>query len=162
MFQKAADLSPGDWAAIARLAAAQQEYGLAALAKSNYRRAIELGADDPDVFNNLAYLEAESGTDLDDALGLSQRALFRSPGNSQYADTVGFIYLKKHDNANALQVFQTLAERFPNDPAFRYHLALALLESGKREQGERELRTAVAADPSLADNATVRHLLGPN
>ena len=162
MFQKAADLAPSDWAAMARLAAAQQESGLAAQAKANYRHAIELGADDPDVFNNLAYLEAESGTDLDDALALSQRALFRSPGNSQYADTVGFIYLKKHDNANALQVFQTLAERFPNDPAFRYHLALALLESGKREQGERELRTAVAADPSLADNATVRHLLGTN
>jgi len=162
LFQTAADLAPADWRAVGRLAAAQQASGLTIQAKASYRRALELGGDDPDLFNNLAYLEADAGADLDDALALSQKALSKSPGNSQYADTVGFIYLKKHDNASALQVFQTLLKRFPNDAGFRYHLALALLQSGKREQGEHELRTAVAADPSLADEARVRRLLGQN
>ena len=162
MFQRAADLAPTDWRALGRLGAAQQASSLAARAEATYRRAIELGADDADLFNNLAYLEADAGTNLDEALTLSQKALSRSPGNSEYADTVGYIYLKKHNNAAALQIFQTILKRFPNDAGFRYHLALALLQSGKREQGEHELRTAVAANPSLADEARLRQILGHN
>ncbi len=162
MFQRAVDLAPNNWRALGRLAAVQQESGLGALAKNNYRRAIQLGADEPDLLNNLAYLEADTGTELDDALELVQKALSKSPGNSQYADTAGFIYLKKRDTASALQIFQTLSRRFPNDASFRYHLALALLQSGNRTQGEHELRSAVAADPSLADPARVRSLLGQN
>jgi len=162
MFQKAADLAPTDWHAVGRLAAAQQALGLATRAEATYRRAIELGADDAGVFNNLAYLEADTGTNLDEALTLSQKALSRSPGNSEFADTVGYIYLKKHNNTAALQIFQTILKRFPNDAGFRYHLALALLQSGKREQGEHELRTAVAADPSLADEARLKQILGHN
>lgn len=153
MFQKALDLSPHDWKAMGRLAAVQQQSGLRSQAEANYRRALALGGDDPDLLNNLAYLEAESGTDLDDALALCQKALSRSPGNFEYADTVGFIYLKKHDTASALHIFQTLSKRFPNDAGLHYHLALALLQSGNRAQGEQELRAAVAADPSLADQA---------
>lgn len=149
MFQKAADLAPGDWRALGRLASAQQESGQRPQAQANYRHALELGGDDPDLFNNLAYLETEMGSNFDDALALAQKALSRSPGNPQYADTMGFIYLKKRDTASALHIFQTLSNRYPHDAGFRYHLALALLQSGNRAQGEQELRTAVAADPAL-------------
>ena len=162
MFQKAVDLAPNDWKALGRLAGAQQESGLQSQAKAGYRRALALGADDPDLLNNLAYLEAETGSDLDGALALVQKALSAAPSNSQYADTVGYIYLKKRDTASALQVFQSLCNRYPNDAGFRYHFALALLQSGNRSQGEHELRSAVAADPSLADEARVRSLLRGN
>lgn len=162
MLQRALDLAPGDWRAATRLGAVQQASGLASQAKASYRHAIELGGDDPDLFNNLAYIEADAGSDLEEAMALSQKALAKSPSNSQYADTVGFIYFKKGDTATALQIFQALSRKYPNDAGFRYHLALALLKSGHRAQGEHELRTAVAADPSLADAARVRNLLGRN
>jgi len=150
-------LSPNDWRAVGRLAMAQQQSGLRSQAKISYRHAMDLGADDPDFFNNLAYLEAEMGSDLDDALALIQKALSRSPANFQYADTAGFVYLKKGEKTTALHIFQSLSTRFPKDAGFRYHLALALLETGNRAQGEQELRTALAADPSLADQAKVRN-----
>jgi hypothetical protein len=50
---------PTDWRAIGRVAA-QQESGLAARTEATYHRAVELGADDPDLFKNLAYLDADS------------------------------------------------------------------------------------------------------
>ena len=162
MFQKTVDMSSGDWRAIGRLAAVQEEAGMTSAAKANYRRALALGGDDPDLLNNLAYLEADTGSDMDAALALVQKALSRSPENSQYADTAGFIYLKRRDTAAALQIFQSLSKRFPNEAGYRYHLALALLQSGNRAQGEHELRAAVAADPSLADEGRVRSLLGGN
>ncbi len=162
MFQRAFELAPHDWMAATRLGVVQQSAGQSPLAKGSYRRALDLGGDDPDLLNNMAYLEAESGTDLEEAMSLDQKALARSPGNSQYMDTAGFIYLQKGDTATALQIFQTLSHKNPNDAGFRYHLALALLKSGNRAQGEHELRSAIAADPSLASDARSRNLLGRN
>ena len=123
---------------------------------------MELGGDDPDLFNNLAYLEAEIGSELDDALALIQKALSRSPGNSQYTDTAGFVYLKKGDTATALRLLESLSTEYRENPGFRYHFALALLKSGDETRGERELRTAVAQDPSLASPAEVHGLLRSN
>lgn len=160
MLQKARDLSPDDWRAAARLGTVQQEAGLRPESKSSYEQAVRLGGDDADLLNNLAYLKADMGTDLDGALALARRAIGKDPGNSQYADTVGFIYLKKRDFASAMDVFQKLSQRYPNDGGFRYHLALTLVESGHKEQGERELRAAIAADPALANQSEVRDLLG--
>jgi len=160
MLQKARDLAPEDWRAAARLGTVQQEAGLQPASKSNYEQAVRLGGDDADLLNNLAYLDADMGTNLDEALALARKALGKGPGNSQYADTVGFIYLKKKDFASALDVFQKLCQRYPADGGFRYHLGLALIESGHKEQGERELRAAVAADPALANQLEVKDLLG--
>jgi tetratricopeptide (TPR) repeat protein len=162
MLGRAAELAPRDWRAVTRLGAVEQASNLPSQAKRSYRRAMQLGGDDPDLFNNLAYLQAEAGSELDEAMALSQKSLARSPENSQYADTTGFIYFKKGDTAIALQIFQTLSNKYPNDAGFRYHLALALLKSGNRTQGEHELRTAIAADRSLADEARLKNLLGRN
>lgn len=147
---KARDLAPKEWRNWARLAIVQQEAGEREAAGNNYRRALQLGADDPHVWNNLAYLEAEIGSNLDDALTLAGKALARSPTNPQFADTMGFVYLKKRNTATALDVFQKLSSKYPNEAVFRYHLALALLESGDQARGEQQLKKALAADPTLA------------
>ena len=160
MFQKARELAPADWRTTARLATVQQEAGLLAEAKGNYAEAMRLGGDEPGLLNNLAYVEAQMGSNLDDALALAQKALSRSPSDPQCADTVGFIYLKKKETASAMRVFHALSTRYPNQALFRYHLALALIQDGNQEQARRECRLAVAADPALAKDAAVRRLLG--
>ncbi len=147
---QARDLSPQDWKTWARLATVQQEANLREEARNNYRHAMELGANDPQLWNNLAYLEAEIGSHLDDALALAQKALAKSPANPEFADTLGFVYLKKKNTASALDVFQRLSSKYPNEAIYRYHLALALLQSGDQAQGEQQLKKAVAADPSLS------------
>jgi tetratricopeptide (TPR) repeat protein len=162
MLQKARDLAPGDWRAAARLATVQQEAGLELEAKGNYSLALRLGCDDPDLFNNLAYLEAEIGSDLDNALKLAQTAISKSPANARYADTIGFVYLKMKDTGSALGVFQTLSKRHPEVAVFRYHLALALLQNGAKEEAKRQFQVAVASDPSLVTDPSIRGVLGKN
>jgi Flp pilus assembly protein TadD len=149
MLQKARDLAPEDWRTSARLAAVQQEAGLLSEAKANYRQALKRGANAANLLNNLAYVEAETTSDLDDALALTERALSQAPANPQYADTLGFIYLKQKKTASALDVFRTLSLKHPENATFRYHLALALFNNGDPIAGRRELRAALAADPSL-------------
>jgi cellulose synthase operon protein C len=149
MFQRVHDLTPDDWRTIARLATVQQEAGIRDDARRNYTLAIQLGADNADVFNNLAYLNADMGLELDGALEFAKRALAKAPSDPNFADTAGFVYLKKKDTASALRVFRGLSKKYPQNGGFRYHLALALLQNGETTEGQRELREAVAADPSL-------------
>ena len=63
-------------------------------------------ADDPknpDALNSLAYMLAERGQKLDEAIGLVQRALAIDPGNGAYLDTLGWAYYKQNrvDQAEA-------------------------------------------------------------
>jgi tetratricopeptide (TPR) repeat protein len=155
MLQKARDLAPEDWRTTARLAMVQQEAGLLSEAKASYRQALKLGADTADILNNLAYVEAETTSDLEDALALTKRALSQAPGNPQYADTLGFIYLKQKKIASALDVFRTLSLRHPENATFRYHLALALFHNGDSIGARRELRAALAVDPSLVRDSKI-------
>ena len=155
MLQKARDLAPDDWRAAARLATVQQEARLLSEAMSSYRQALKLGADAADLLNNLAYVEAETTSDLDDALALTKRALSQAPGNPEYADTLGFIYLKQKKIASALDVFRTLSLKHPENATFRYHLAVALFHNGDPIGARRELRAALAVDPSLARDSKI-------
>ena len=159
MLEKARELAPNDWKTSARLATVQQEAGLKQQAQSNYERAIQLGADDAELFNNLAYLEAEIGRDLEAAGVHAQKALQKSPANPSYADTVGFVYLKKNQTASALQVFKALTARFPKEAIFRYHLALALRQNGDVQGAGREFRAALQADGSLALDPSAQSIL---
>jgi len=148
--QHAQELRPNDWKASASLATVQQEAGLMPEAKRNYERAMKLGADDPDLFNNLAYLDAQSKSDLDAALALAQKALARSPKNPGYADTLGFVYLQQKQIASAYQVFHSLSDRYPKEGIYRYHLAFALCAKGDNDAAKRELQSALTLEPSLA------------
>jgi Flp pilus assembly protein TadD len=147
--EKACDLAPRDWQTTALLASAQQAAGKFSVAKISYQRAVSLGANDGSVLNKLAFLEAQTGSDLEKALTFAKRALATSPTNPEFADTVGYVYLQRKDSASARAVFRGLSQRYPREALFRYHLALALLAGGERASGERQLRLALAADPSL-------------
>lgn len=59
-----------------------------------FERGLELRADDHGILNNLAYLGAQCGDDLQLALERSERAVEMRPSDPQYRDTLGAILLK--------------------------------------------------------------------
>ena len=98
--------------------------------------------------NGLAYVLAESGGSLSEALDLARRAQEKNPGDPHFSDTLGWIYLKQHSNQNGAIVFRVLTEKYPENPTFRYHLAMALLENGDRAAAKNELKTALSKSHS--------------
>ena len=65
-------------------------------AKQVYEATLKLDPNNAVVLNNLAFLLAESGGDLDDALTKAQRAKQLLPSLFEISDTLGWIYLKKN------------------------------------------------------------------
>src|SRR5207249_1155204 len=143
-FEKAQNLAPKDSAAAAMLAAALQAAGRSEDAQKTYRRALSLQPDNPVLSNNLAFLLAESGGDLDEALKLAYAALGKFRDRPNFLDTLGWIYLKKNMTDNAMQIFDNLVKRQPDNPTFRYHRALTLAAKGDKLMARVQFEEALA------------------
>jgi tetratricopeptide (TPR) repeat protein len=143
----AVQLAPNDPQPAMLLASLLVDAGRYKEAQTAFKRVLELRPGNPFVLNNMAFVLAESGGNLDEALQLARRALEKSPENPVLVDTLGWIYLKKGDKDSALQSFSGLVQRQPQNPTFHYHYAMALLEKGDRQRAKSELQNALASGP---------------
>jgi tetratricopeptide (TPR) repeat protein len=109
--------------------------------------------------NNLAYLLAEEGRDLDSALTYIQKARQLKPDNEDIADTMGWIYLKRTMNDDALTVFRDLVKRNPGRALFRYHLGAAQYQKHDFQAAKQNLQMALTLKPAKDDDAKIRELL---
>jgi tetratricopeptide (TPR) repeat protein len=108
---------------------------------ANYERAIREGEPSGVAANNLAWLYAEQGSNLERALELAQAATTMAPGNAAVLDTVGVVKLKmrKYSEAiKALEAARRIAGQQPTDPQLlaqiRRHLSEAYLRAGSTQK----------------------------
>jgi tetratricopeptide (TPR) repeat protein len=158
-YQQAYDLAPNDVTLAITLADALARAGRTNEAKVKYQGIVKAHPDNASAMNNLAYLLADSGGDLDEALRLAQTALSKTPKEPGYSDTLGYIYLKKGQNSSAVQTFGNLVHSYPRFVPFRYHLGLALYEKGDKAGSKKVLNDALALHPSADDEKRINELL---
>jgi tetratricopeptide (TPR) repeat protein len=128
-------------------------------ASQAYEASLRFNNEDGVVLNNLAYLIAENGGDLDQALTFAQRAKQKMPNQAGFIDTIGWIYLKKNLPDNALEIFEDLVRRKPDEPTFRYHLALVLVQKGQTVRAKQELHGALESHPSVEEGGKIKEQL---
>jgi tetratricopeptide (TPR) repeat protein len=124
-----------------------------------YEQAIKVDPRNAVAMNNLAFRLAETGGDLNEALGYAQRAKQMLPNVNEVGDTLGWIYLKKNLSDDALQIFQDLVAKAPHNPTFRYHLGMALAQKGDRPRALRELQQALQSKPQKDEENKIRDLI---
>jgi tetratricopeptide (TPR) repeat protein len=84
--------------------------GHRAEAKALYEKVLAARSDLPGAKNDLAWLLAEEGNDLERALSLAQEAQQAEPENAEIADTLGYVYYRKGLFDPALQQFKYAVE----------------------------------------------------
>ncbi|MGD0581078.1 MAG: tetratricopeptide repeat protein, partial [Bryobacteraceae bacterium] len=124
-----------------------------------YKSVLEVDSSDAVALNNLAFLMAEEGRDLDSALTYIQKAKQQYPNNDDIADTMGWIYLKKTLNDDALTIFRDLVKRNPNRALFRYHLGAAQYQKRDFQAAKQSLQMALSLKPGKDEEAKIRELL---
>ena len=93
-----------------------------------YELALREGSELVVLKNDLAYLLAVDGQDLDRALELAQLAVDGSDESVATADTLGFVYLQSGSPEAAYWQFRFVTEEAdPPQPEYWYHLGLALI-----------------------------------
>ncbi len=86
------------------------------------QQAIRLDTENAEAFNYLAYMWAEKGINLDQALEYSRHALDCDPDNGAFLDTLGWILYKQKQAADALTCLQAAYYFMPDDPTIMEHL----------------------------------------
>ena len=81
--------------------------------------------------NNLAWIYAERGGNLDVALQLAQTAKGKYPSAPEVNDTLGWVYCKKNLNTQAIFYLEQSLEKDANNPVYLYHMGTAYAQKGE-------------------------------
>lgn len=150
--------APGDSSAAATYATLLDMSGRAAEAEAAYRKVLQLDPANATAMNNLAYLLAQNGKNLDEAQDWAEKATRRDP-QAAFSDTLGWIYLKKGLTDSAIQIFTKAVAANPKAAVFRYHLAMAYKARGDSQRARNELTLALKAGANSSEEQQIKQLL---
>jgi len=130
--------------------------GLTDRARQSYEVILEFEPRDVAALNNLAWIYQQS--DDSRALQLADRALKLAPGNASVLDTAGWAQLRIGDKRRGAELIEEAAKAAPDNPDIQYHLAIVLIDGGKRAEGRAILEKILAGDTPFVsrDDAAAR------
>ena len=115
--------------------------------------AIERNPRNAEALNYVAYMWAEKGIRLEEALKYVRRALELDPECGAFLDTLAWVQHRQGDHGRALESIQAAIAFLPGDPTLLDHLGDIHFALGNAEAAADAWRDSLAADPS---NAGVR------
>ena len=110
-----------------------------------YEKSLELDSDNADAANNLAWIYAERGENLDRALRLALAATGEVPSPTNL-DTLGWVYYMMGDYEKAGAELERVLELEPQRVESIYHLGLVHLKNGNESKARDLLRKVVRLD----------------
>jgi putative PEP-CTERM system TPR-repeat lipoprotein len=133
--------------------------GKKAEASHRYEQVLQIDPEAAVAANNLAYIYAEHGGNLDVALQLAQTAKQGLPDLAEVSDTLGFVYLKKDLVSLAIPPLEASAKKDPRNWIYQYHLGLAYSKAGEKLKARQALERALAINASFPGAEEARKTL---
>ena len=129
-------------------------------AEASYAKALDVNPRFAPAANNLAYLLAERGAEMERALQLAQTAKEVAPDDPHIADTLGWILYKRGVYPRAVALLKEGAAKLPEHPVIQYHLGMAAYKAGDRDTARTALASAVGSPQAFPGKEEARRLLG--
>jgi len=159
MLKKGQQLAPTNPGANLQLAMTLDSAGMKKESLPLYETVVKQDPDNLIALNNLAYMYAEEGRELDLALTYAQRAKQRAPNSDDVSDTLAWVYIKKNLSDNAISILRGLTAKQPKNATYHFHLGVALSQKGNKAAARQSLQTALTLRPNKDDEARIRELL---
>lgn len=117
-------------------------------AEEVFEKCLDIYPDTHRVLNYLAYMWAENNTNLDEALMCVTKALELDPDNAAYVDTLGWVYFKQSQYAQALEHIERARKLVGNDdPTIVEHIADTLNAMNKESDAVLLWQESFRLDP---------------
>jgi tetratricopeptide (TPR) repeat protein len=126
-----------------------ESMGRKADAQKRYERALQIDPTSPVAANNLAWMYAESGGNLDVALQLARTAHSKLPNSPEIGDTLGYIYYKKSLYPQAIQILKETVSKEPTKHSAHFRLGMAMAKSGDKTGATLHLKQALALNSTF-------------
>jgi tetratricopeptide (TPR) repeat protein len=120
--------------------------------EADFRAALKLSPDQPQVLNYLGYSLVEKQTNLDEALGMIERAVAARPDSGYIVDSLGWVLYRLGRYGEAVGHMEQAVELMPVDPVVNDHLGDVFWAVGRQREAEFQWRRALSfVDPDDAD-----------
>ncbi len=134
--------NPSDSKAYALRGALLERQGKIEEAKQSYAAALTIQPDSVVAANNLAYILADEGNDLQTALKYAQLVRQKSRESPGAADTLGWVYYKLGNFPDARNELEFAVAKEPDNADFQYHLGMIYKKTGQNEKAREALQKA--------------------
>jgi tetratricopeptide (TPR) repeat protein len=122
-------------------------------AEADFRSALAINPDQPQVLNYLGYSLVEQGRNLDEALNMIERAVGASPGSGYIVDSLGWVLYRLGRYQEAVSQMERAVELVAIDPVVNDHLGDVYWAVGREREAEFQWRRALSfVDPEDADS----------
>lgn len=147
--------SRGNWPLFYERGIALERAGQWPRAEADFKFALELAPDQPNVLNYLGYAWADRGEHLEEAGGMVQRAVAQRPNDGSMIDSLGWILLRQGDAPGALKQLERAVELEPEDPVINGHLGDALVAVGRKREAVFQWQRALNLKPDPDDQQAI-------
>lgn len=129
-------------------------------AKARYEEALKLDSKFAPAANNLAWMLAEQGGNLDVALSHAQTAREQQPDDPHIADTLGWIYYKKNAYLLAVNLLKEAVGKLPNEPIVQFHYGMVQYKNGDAAGPKKALQASLKLSKDFAGSEEAQKTLG--
>ncbi|SHH29071.1 tetratricopeptide repeat protein [Cognatishimia maritima] len=113
-------------------------------AEADFRQALDLNPDQPQVLNYLGYSLVEKRIKLDEALGMIERAVEARPNSGYIVDSLGWVLYRLGRFDDAVTHMERATELMPVDPVVNDHLGDVYWAVGRETEARFQWRRALS------------------
>ncbi len=122
-------------------------------AEPDFRKALQLSPDQPQVLNYLGYSYLEKNTNLDEALSMIDRAAKARPDDGAISDSLGWGYYRLGRYAEAEKEMERAIQLMAADPVVNDHLGDVYWAVGRKREAEFQWKRALSFKPDTEEEA---------
>ena len=126
------------------------------LAEKDFRKALELKPDEPNVLNYLGYSYLDRGEKLPEARKLIEAAYAKRPDAAEIMDSLGWVLFAVGEYDKAVQQLEKAVEGAPGDGTINEHLGDAYWRVGRKSEARFQWQRALSLDIEDSQRAALQ------
>ncbi|WP_423068762.1 tetratricopeptide repeat protein [Devosia sp. CN2-171] len=138
--------APGDWRFYYVRGISYERNKEWAKAEPDFKRALELNPNQPQVLNYLGYSWVDQGINLMPALDMIQKAVAASPNDGYIIDSLGWAFYRLGRFEEAVQQLELAVQLRSTDPEINDHLGDAYWRAGRQLEAKFQWNIAASVD----------------
>jgi len=138
---------PNEWRSYFSRGATRERLDRWPEAEADFRRALELSPDQPDVLNYLGYSWVDRGEHLQEGLAMIRRAAEIRPMSGAIIDSLGWAHYRLGNYAEAVDWLEAAVRLEPADPTLNDHLGDAYWRMDRRIEARFQWQRAMTLEP---------------
>ncbi|MCE6950473.1 tetratricopeptide repeat protein [Cereibacter sphaeroides] len=128
-------------------------------AEADFRKALALNPDEPQVLNYLGYSFVDRGQNLEEALSMIERAVAARPESGYIIDSLAWAYFRLGRYQDAVEPMEKASLLEPVDPIVTDHLGDVYWSVGRKLEARFQWRRALSFDPEEKEAERIRRKL---